>query len=98
MEVNDRTLTELLRLTQENNRMLHSMRRNAFWGGVIKFAVYAVLLAAPIWLYLSYLGPMVEEMMGTYRQLQGSNAEAQAQFGDIQDMWREFQSRFSGQE
>ena len=36
-------LQEVLRLTKENNKMLHKMRRNAFWGGVIKFVLYAVV-------------------------------------------------------
>ena len=45
---------EIYRLVRENNKMLHSMRRNAFWGGVIKFLLYAILLVAlPWWLFFT---------------------------------------------
>jgi hypothetical protein len=35
-------------------------------------------------------------MMQTYQQIQGTSAEAQAQFGDFAQAWREFQERFGG--
>lgn len=96
MEVNDHTLTELLRLTQENNRLLHKMRRNALWGGIIKFVLYAVVLViAPLWLYATYLAPIVEQTLDTYQQIQGTGASAQAQFSSLQDALRQFQSQFS---
>ncbi|MBI2612448.1 hypothetical protein HYW59_01380 [Candidatus Kaiserbacteria bacterium] len=98
MDVNDHTLTELVRLTQENNRMLHAMRRNAFWGGVIKFVLYAlVLVIAPLWLYATYLAPMVEQLSETYQQIQGTGAKAQAQFSDFQNLLKQFQDQFSPQ-
>ena len=90
MEVNDQTLTELVRLTQENNRMLHKMRRNALWGGILKFVLYAlVLVVAPLWLYATYLGPMMEQVLDTYQQIQGTGAKAQAQFSDIQNFFQQ---------
>ncbi|MBI4080029.1 hypothetical protein HY414_02275 [Candidatus Kaiserbacteria bacterium] len=99
MEVNDHTLTELLRLTQENNRMLHKMRRNAIWGGIIKFVLYAVVLViAPLWLYATYLAPIMDQMLETYQQIQGTGAKAQAQFSDFQNMLKQFQDQFSPQQ
>ncbi|MBI2610996.1 hypothetical protein HYW60_03630 [Candidatus Kaiserbacteria bacterium] len=99
MEVNDETLTELVRMTHENNRMLHAMRRNALWGGVIKFVLYVlVLVVAPLWLYATYLAPIMEQMAATYEQVQGTGAKAQAQFSDFQDLLKQFQSQFSPQE
>ena len=92
-------IRELLRLTRENNKMLHSMRRNAFWGGIIKFLLYALLLVVlPFWLYSTYLAPMVEQMLATYQQIQGTGAKASAQFGDIQKFLKQFQDQFSPQE
>jgi len=99
MEVNDQTLTELVRLTQENNRMLHKMRRNALWGGILKFVLYAlVLVVAPLWLYATYLGPMMEQVLDTYQQIQGTGAKAQAQFSDIQNFFQQLKDTVSPQQ
>ena len=99
MEINDQTLTELVRLTQENNRMLHKMRRNALWGGILKFVLYAlVLVVAPLWLYATYLGPMMEQVLDTYQQIQGTGAKAQAQFSDIQNFFQQLKDTVSPQQ
>ncbi len=97
MEVNDQTLTEIMRLTQENNRMLHKMRRNAFWGGLIKFIIYIVIfVVVPLWIYATYLAPVVETMVKTMNQIQGTGAKAQAQFSDFEKMWKDFQTKLPG--
>jgi len=91
-------LKEVLRLTKDNNRMLHAMRRNAFWGGLIKFILYAVVLvAAPLWLYATYLAPMMEQLLDTYQQVQGTGAKAQAQWSDFQNLLDQFKDQFSSQ-
>lgn len=92
--MDDQMLRETYRLTLENNRMLHKMRRNAFWGSIIHFIVYAALLAAPIWFYLSYLAPVVDRMFNTVQQMQGTGAQASAQFTQLQDMWKQFEEKF----
>ncbi len=94
--MDDKTLQEMLEMTRENNRMLHKMRRNAFWGGIIKFLIYAALLLAPIWFYMTYLNDTVQRMMNTINQMQGTSAKAQAQFGDFSAMWKEIQAKFGG--
>ena len=71
------------------------MRRNAFWGGLIKFLLYAVLfLALPLWLYATYLAPVLESTMRTMNQIQGTGAKAQAQFGSFQEMLQQLQQKF----
>lgn len=98
MEINDQTLTELVRLTRENNRMLHGIRRRAFWGGLVKFILYAlVLVAAPLWLYATYIGPMMEQMLDTYQQFQGTGAQAQAQLQDFQKLLQQFKNPFKAE-
>ncbi len=92
----EQQLQELYRLTKENNRMLHKMRRNAFWGGIIKFVLYAALLLAPLWLYMSYLAPIVDQALNTMQELQGTGARAEAQFGGIQDLLKQFQNVVGG--
>lgn len=88
-------MQELLRLTRENNRMLHKIRRNAIWGGIIKFVLYGVVLVAvPLWFYAAYLGPMMGQVFETYQQVQGTGDKAQAQFGDLQKLLKQFQNKF----
>ena len=41
-------LEEILRLTKENNRMLHKMRRSAFLGGLFKFIMWAAFIIIPL--------------------------------------------------
>ena len=87
-------LEEIHRLVTENNRMLHSMRRHAFWGGLIKILLYAGLFVAlPFWLYMTYLAPVLESTMETMNQIQGTGAKAQAQFGSFQDMLKQLQDK-----
>lgn len=89
---------ELLRLARENNRMLHKIRSHALWGGWIKFILYIVVfIAAPLWLYVTYLGPMMEQVMDTYNQVQGTGAKTQAQFSDFQNLLKQFKEQFSSQ-
>ncbi|OGG71201.1 hypothetical protein A3F27_02835 [Candidatus Kaiserbacteria bacterium RIFCSPHIGHO2_12_FULL_53_13] len=85
---------EILRLAKDNNRMLHSMRRNAFLGGIIKFIFYIlILVVAPIWLYSTYLAPMVQSVQQTIDQVQGTGAKAQGQLSDFTQMLSELQSK-----
>lgn len=88
---------ETYRLAKENNQMLHKMRRNAFWGGLFKFVFYLfVLVVAPLWLYSAYLQPLVQSMQQTMGQVQGTNAQVQAQFGSLQSAWKQFESKLPG--
>ncbi|OGG49620.1 hypothetical protein A2763_02965 [Candidatus Kaiserbacteria bacterium RIFCSPHIGHO2_01_FULL_54_36] len=87
---------EIYRLVRENNQMLHKMRRHAFWGGLIKFIVYALLLLAPLWLYMQYLAPVLDSTMQAVNQIRGTGAKAEAQFSGLEDAWQQFQENFSG--
>lgn len=86
---------ETYRLTLENNRMLHKMRRNAFWGGLIKFLIYAAFLLVPVWLYFVYMAPIVDRMLSTVQQIQGTSVQAQTQLTNWQEAWKEFQAKFT---
>ncbi len=87
---------EMLCLTRENNRMLHSMRRNAFWGGVLKFILYALLLLAPIWFYMTYLNGAVQQMLQAVQKVQGTSASAQAQLSGFQSALQQLESKIPG--
>ena len=91
-------IKELLRLTRDNNHLLHKMRRNAIWGGIIKFLVYTGLLVVlPAWAYITYLAPIVNSMNAAVQQMQGTGAKASAQMSDLQNMLNKIKSPFSSQ-
>jgi uncharacterized oligopeptide transporter (OPT) family protein len=92
----DDLLRETYRLTLENNRLLHKMRRSAFWSRWISFIVYGALLVAPIWFYMQYLSPVVDQMYKTVQQVQGTGAQAQAQLTGLQQAWQQFESKLPG--
>ena len=73
--------------------MLHGMRRTAFWGGLFKLLIWAGLIAAPIWLYATYLAPVVQSLQQTVNQVQGTGAKAQVQLNGLGDMLKQFESK-----
>ena len=76
---------------KENNRMLHAMRRNAFIGGIIKFLLYVGLFVAlPLWLYSTYLAPIITSTMETMQQIQGTGTQAQSQIDKLQETLNQF--------
>lgn len=87
-------LEEILRLTKENNRMLHKMRRNAFLGSVVKFIMWAAFIIIPLWLYMQYLAPVLQDMIDTMNKIQGTSASAQAQFGGMTESLQKLRDQF----
>ena len=87
-------LRETYELAKENNRMLHKMRRNAFWGGVLKVLIWTGFIVVPIWLYSVYLAPVVQDVQQTLNQVQGAGAKAQGQLNGLGDILKQFESRF----
>lgn len=87
-------LDELLRLTKENNRMLHAMRRNAFLGGLVKFIVWTAFVIIPLWLYLQYVAPIMSGMLDTMQQIEGTRAGAQAQMSGLNEALQNLRAQF----
>ena len=91
----DRTQTEqILKLVKENNRMLHAMRRNAWLGGIFKFVVWAGLIVLPFYLYMQYLAPIMGSMLDAMEKMQGTGAQAQAQFSDLNAALKGLREKF----
>lgn len=89
-------LRETYRLTKENNDMLHKMRRTAFLGSVVKVIFYIlVLVVAPLWIYQTYLSPILKEALQTYSQVQGTSQQAQGEMQKYQDFLKQIQSTMS---
>ena len=87
-------LDEILRLTKENNRMLHKMRRNVFLGGLFKLLLWAAFIIVPLWLYMQYLAPVMQSMLDPVNHIQGTGASAQAQFGDLNESLQKLRAQF----
>ena|ERR1700690_2277394 len=92
--MDEQSLQEMYRLTKENNRMLHAMRRSAFWGGLLKFILYAVLLVAPIWFYLTYINGTVQNLVQAIDKIEGTGQAAQTQFTGLEASWKQLEARF----
>ena len=87
-------LEEIVRLTRENNRMLHAMRRNAFLSGLFRIVVWIALIVIPFWLYLQYLAPVLNSMMDTMAQIEGTRAGAEAQMSGFNDALQKLRDQF----
>ncbi len=94
METNhDQTQEEVYRLVKENNKMLHGMRRRAFFGGIFKLVFWIALIVAPIWFYQTYLSPVVGSMLKSMNQVGDAGTNAQLQFKELQNILQKFQSQ-----
>lgn len=87
-------LKEMYRLTKENNQMLHSLKRQAFWGTVLKVGLYLVALGLPIVLYYVYLSPIVQQFQETISTATGQGADYQGQFGNLMELYEQFKEQF----
>lgn len=88
-------LNKNLELTAENNRLLRSMRRMTFWGGVFKFVWWLVILVLlPFAAYYFYLAPYVEEFMSGLREVQGIRAELQSNnpLSDLKGLYEQYRA------
>jgi len=93
--MDERSEEELYRLTKENNRILHSMRRNAFWGGILKTILYLVALGIPIWLYFAYLYPVVQQIDASLSAATGKKIQLEGEFQNWGNLFEQFKDRFS---
>jgi len=96
MENDSELLRQTYQLAKENNRMLHAMRRSAFFGGIFKLIIYAALLFIPLWLYMQYLGPQINRMMTVVAQVQGTSQQAQVQISEWQKTWDDLKAKIPG--
>ena len=78
-------LRETYRLTLENNRMLRKMRRQALVHTIVWLIIYAALILAPIWFYMTYLDGAVQQLLKAYDAFEGSNSHTAQQYGQFQD-------------
>lgn len=84
------------RLAKENNEMLHSMRRRAFLGGVIRTIIFIALLAAPIWFYMTYLNASMQSLIKAVNAMEGTNASVSAQGAGFMEQLKKLEAAVPG--
>ena len=88
----DEMLKQTYALVKENNRMLHSMRRNAFLGGIFKLLMWAAFIIVPAYVYYIYLAPVMTSALAAMEAAQKSGAQVQTQFIDLQNTLKKLQA------
>lgn len=63
-------LKKTLELSQENNKMLHSIKRGMLWGRVMRVAYWIIILGAAIGAYY-YIEPYIDQAVGAYGDVKG---------------------------
>jgi uncharacterized membrane protein len=63
-------LKKALELSQENNRMLHSIRRNIFWGRVTRIVYWVIIIGAAVGIYY-YIEPYLNSAINAYGNMKG---------------------------
>lgn len=91
---------DIYKLVKDNNRMLHSMRRNAFISSIFKIVFWIVILVVLPYLSWLFIQPYLDAATGAYQEVQGSvntlnNAasdieEAKNSFPDFGDLLNQF--------
>jgi predicted PurR-regulated permease PerM len=89
-------LNEIYRLERENNQMLRGMKRRAFWGGLLRIVIYLIMLGVPVWLFFSYLYPVVEQLNDTVGSLTGGKIQFADQLSGMNDWFKQVQAFFQG--
>lgn len=71
-------LKKTLELTQENNKMLHSIRRGMFWSRVMRIVYWVVIIGVAVGAYY-YIAPYIDSAIGAYGNVKGDLKS----FGDL---------------
>ena len=80
----ERDSDELLKLVKENNKMLKKMRRNAFLGGVLKIIWIAIIIGVPVYLYVYFLAPVLDQVIGAAQTVQDVGGKVEGLQGQLQ--------------
>ncbi|MCW9054373.1 MAG: hypothetical protein OQJ98_00065 [Candidatus Pacebacteria bacterium] len=75
-----------LELTKENNKLLRKMRRHALWGGILKLLWIAALIGVPVYLYINFLAPVLDQVLGAAQAVQEVGGKVEGLQGQLQDI------------
>jgi len=95
--MDEQKFTEMYELTKENNKMLKSIRRDAFVGGILKAIMWVVFLVVIPYLTWLYIEPYVEGVLETYRNVQDTTTAVSnttsMDFSKVQEFFNQFGSK-----
>lgn len=63
-------LKKTLELAQENNKILHSLRRSMFWSRVVRIAYWVIILGFAVGVYY-YIEPYLDGAINAYGNVKG---------------------------
>ncbi|MFA5831446.1 MAG: hypothetical protein WC878_06470 [Candidatus Paceibacterota bacterium] len=63
-------LTETYKIEKENNKMLHTIYNNMWWGRIFRIFYWTVILLLMIGSYY-YAQPYIESLLNTYNSVSG---------------------------
>ncbi|PIP58093.1 MAG: hypothetical protein COX02_02105 [Candidatus Vogelbacteria bacterium CG22_combo_CG10-13_8_21_14_all_37_9] len=64
----DQVLKELKELSKENNKLLHDLHRNLWWGRFFGFIRWAVIIGSAVGFYY-YFQPVLDGLIGSYQTI-----------------------------
>ncbi len=62
-------LEEAVKLSKENNKILHKMRRGQFLGNLFSYVKWILIIIITVWSWV-VLQPYLDNMMNMYQQVQ----------------------------
>jgi hypothetical protein len=99
MTENDQEIEDLLRenvrLTRENNHILHKLWRAEVTGFWTKVVFYALIIGVPVFIYQFYLQGYVQQLQKTYDSMRGT-VEQVKQLPPLESLPAAVISRFLG--
>jgi len=63
-------LKKTLELAQENNKMLHNIRRSMFWGRIVRVVYWIIIIGAAIGIFY-YIAPYIDSAVSAYGNVKG---------------------------
>ncbi len=87
MDIEEKELLEETHaMAVQNNKLLKSMKRNARFGFVFKLLLWAVAIGVPLWLYVNFLAPVVDQLGATMEQVRATGSQLQETGAKIRDV------------
>ncbi len=74
---NEELLRRTYALAKENNKLIKKIRRGAIVSGLFRLMFWAVMIGLPIWMYFTFLQPILQQGMNTFEQVQGVVGQVQ---------------------
>ena len=63
-------LEETLELSQDNNKMLHTIRRELFWSKVMNIIYWIIIIGVSVGVFY-YIQPYLDNLLDTYESVKG---------------------------